>query len=57
MALTAGNTILATDINALKAKLVAELERRTYTGSVNTSSNKAPYTNVPASGVRADVEH
>ena len=48
MALTKGSPIAAADMNALKAKINAELERRAHTGSV--SSYSAAFSIVPETG-------
>lgn len=58
MALGAGNPILATDINTLKAAVKAEMNRRKYTGSVaGYAAASYDYSTVPAAGVKALVEH
>ena len=58
MALTAGNTVTATDINNLKASVKAEMLRRKYYGSVASyGSASYDYSTRPASGVSLLVEH
>ena len=58
MALTTGSKMTASDINALKARVKAEMQRRKYTGSLTGyASTSYDYTNVPAAGVTIATEH
>lgn len=58
MALTTGSKMTASDINALKARVKAEMLRRKYTGSLTGYAGSSyDYTNTPASGVKIAAEH
>ena len=58
MALTTGSTVLASDINALKARVKAEMNRRAHTGSLTGyASSSYDFSTVPGTGVRILAEH
>lgn len=58
MALTAGNKMLASDINSLKARVKAEMLRRNQTGSLATyGSSSYDFSNSASSGTLIRVEH
>ena len=58
MALTQGSQITASDINALKARVKAEMNRRKYDGSLTGYAGTSyDFTTVPAAGVKASAEH
>lgn len=58
MALTTGNQYLASEFNALKARVKAEMQRRQYNGSL-TAYGDTPYdyTVTPAAGNTVLIEH
>ena len=58
MALTTGNQYLASEFNALKARVKAEMQRRQYNGSLTTYGGTSyDYTVTPAAGNTVLIEH
>ena len=58
MALTKGSKTEASDINSLKARVKAEMNRRCRLGSLASYAGTSyDYTTTPATGVKMNVEH
>ena len=58
MALTTGNKYLASEFNALKARVKAEMERRQYNGPMTTYADTSyDYTVIPAADNLVLIEH
>lgn len=53
-----GSKITASDLNNLKARVKAEMQRRKYTGSLTGYAGTSyDYSSTPAQGVKIAAEH